>query len=163
MGRQIRRISNKPTKERNAFTNLIGERFFFVIKRNGDFSKTSPFLIQKAIQSTVGEPKNIKKLRSGELLIELQSNLLAINLKKRTLLGNIAIAISPHKTLNSKGVISEPDLQYVPESEIHENLKDQGVTSVHRISITKNNVKIPMKHVILTISTPKLPKSIKAS
>ena len=48
-------------KERNAFTNLSGE-LFFVIKRNdGDFSKTSPFLIQKAIQSTV-EPKNIKKL-----------------------------------------------------------------------------------------------------
>ena len=49
---------------------------------------------------------------------------------------------SAHRTLNSnKGVISDPDLQYVPESEILENLKDQGVTTVQVISITKNNKK----------------------
>ena len=119
------------------------ENRFFVIKRNeGDFNKTSPFLIQKAIQSIVGEPKNIKNLQSGELLIEIQNNTQVSNLKKCTLLSNISVTISSHRTLNSsKGIISVPDLQYVPESEILENLKVQGVTDVHRISITKTIIK----------------------
>ena len=128
-------------KENNAFSN--NEARFFIIKKNeGDFSKTSPFLIQKAIQSIVGEAKNIKKLRSGELLVELQSDSQASSLKKCTSLANIPVTISIHRSLNSsKGVISEPDLQHVPESEILENLKDQGVTNVHRITITKMTVK----------------------
>ena len=59
------------------------------------------------------------------------------NIKKCTSLANIAVTISTHRSLNSrKGVISEPDLQYVPESEILDNLKDQGVTDIHRIKIT---------------------------
>ena len=45
-------------KEKNAFSN--NEACFFIINRNeGDFSKTSPFVIQKAIQSIVCEAKNI--------------------------------------------------------------------------------------------------------
>ena len=61
-----------------------GARFFIIKRNENDFSKTSPFLIQKAIESIIGEPKNIKKLRSGELLIELKTNLQASNLKKCT-------------------------------------------------------------------------------
>ena len=149
--------------ENNAFANNDGPRFFVIKRSDSDFSKTSPFLIQKSIQSIVGEPKNIKKLRSGELLIELQNNSQALTLKKCTSLSNIPVTVSAHRSLNSsKGVISEPDLQYVPESEILENLKDQNVTDVHRITITRNNNKIPTKHLILTINSPKLPKSIKA-
>ena len=68
-------------KENNAFFNH-GERFFVIKRNDGDFSKTSPFLIQKAIQSIIGEPKNIKKLRSGELLIELQNQSQVSNQKK---------------------------------------------------------------------------------
>ena len=76
---------------------------------------------------------------------------------------NIPVTISSHRTFNScKGLISEPDFQYVPEPEILENLKDQGVTDVHRITITRNDNKIPTKHIILTINSPKLPQSIKA-
>ena len=60
----------------------------------------------------------------------------ASNLKQCTLLPNIPVTISTHRTLNSsKSVISKPELQYVPVSEILENLKDQGVTDVHK----KNN------------------------
>ena len=68
--------------EKNAFTYDDGARFFVIKRKDGDFSKTSPFFIQKCIQSVVGDPKNIKKLRSGELLIELQCNLQASKLKK---------------------------------------------------------------------------------
>ena len=40
-------------------------------------------------------------------------------------------------------------------------MKNQGVTDVHRITITKNDNKIPTRHIILTTSSPKLPKSIR--
>ena len=35
-----------------------------------DISLLSPFLIEKAIVSIAGEPKSIKNLRSGDLLIQ---------------------------------------------------------------------------------------------
>ena len=148
----------------NAFEHDDGARFFIIKRKEGDFSKTSPFLIQKAIQSVVGEAKSLKKLRSGELLIELQSNLQAKNLKKCTKLADISIIVSTHRTLNScRGVISDPDLQYVSEEvEILENLKNQRVTYVKIITILKNAEKIPTKHIILTFASTTLPRSIKA-
>ena len=135
-----------------------------MIKRSeGDFSKTSPFLIQKAIESVVGTAKTIKKLRSGELLIEVQSYIQAKNLKKCTKISNISINVSLHRTLNNcRGVISEPDLQYVSEAKLLDNLKDQKVVEVKRIYIHKNNEKIATKHIILTFACTKLPLSLKA-
>ena len=117
--------------EKNAFSSDDGARFFIIKRNENDFSRTSPFLIQKAIESIIGEPRNIRKLRSGELLIELKTNLQACKLNKCTLLANIPVTVSAHRTLNScRGVISEPDLQYVPETELLENLKDQKVIEV---------------------------------
>ena len=45
----------------NAFCDDDGTRFFVIKKSEGDFSKTSPFLIEKAINSVVGTAKSIKK------------------------------------------------------------------------------------------------------
>ena len=123
-------------QEKNAFSDYDGCRFFVIKRNEGDFCKTSPFLIEKAIQSAVGCIKSIKKLRSGELLIEVQNNQQAINLRKCTQLANIPITVSAHRTLNScRGVISEPDLLYVSETELTENLKNQKVTEAKRIYI----------------------------
>ena len=41
-------------------------------------------------------------------------------------------------------------------------MKDQNVTNVYRIVITKENKKIATKHLILTFASTKLPKEIKA-
>ena len=97
-----------------------------VLKRNDSgFSKTSLYQKQKAIQSIVSEPKIIKKLQSGEL-IKLQNNLQAKNVPQleTSLLQLVLIEFCN----SSKGVVSEPNLQYVPKSEILENLQDQGIT-----------------------------------
>ena len=48
--------------EKNAFSNDDGARFFINKRNENDFSKTSPFLIQKTIDSIVGKPRNIRKL-----------------------------------------------------------------------------------------------------
>ena len=59
------------------------------------------------------------------------------------------IPVTVHRTFNScRGVISEPDFQFVPEGEILENLKDQNITNVCRITINKNDNKLPARHLI---------------
>ncbi|GFT86619.1 uncharacterized protein TNCV_5123691 [Trichonephila clavipes] len=92
------------------------------------FSK-SPFAMQKALAGIGGEPKSVKRLRSGDLLIETNSALQTkYFLLAKTFL-NSPLIISPHKTLNScRGLISEPDLLTTPESEILDGFSDQGVT-----------------------------------
>ncbi|GFT13391.1 uncharacterized protein TNCV_4467101 [Trichonephila clavipes] len=75
----------------------------------------------------------------------------------------IALTVSPHKSLNSsRGVISEPDLIFTPETEILEEFSGQGVIQVRRITIKKDAEIIPTKHLILTFNNPKLPTTIKA-
>ena len=68
--------------DKNTFCNDDDTRFFVIKRNDGGFNKTSPFLIQKSILSIIGEPKVIKKLRSGELLAQLQNNIEASNLRK---------------------------------------------------------------------------------
>ncbi|GFT56820.1 uncharacterized protein TNCV_1268961 [Trichonephila clavipes] len=73
------------------------------------------------------------------------------------------LTVSPHKSLNSsRGVISEPDLIFTPETEILEEFSGQGVIQVRRITIKKDAEIIPTKHLILTFNNPKLPTTIKA-
>ncbi|GFX57739.1 RNA-directed DNA polymerase from mobile element jockey [Trichonephila clavipes] len=80
--------------------------------------KISPFAIHKTLIGIGGEPKSLKRLRSGILLIE----------------------ISPHKSLNScRGVIFEPVLLDTPDSEILEGLSDQGVIQCQRFGHSQNS------------------------
>ncbi|GFV83881.1 uncharacterized protein TNCV_387891 [Trichonephila clavipes] len=110
-----------------------------------------------------GEPKSVKKLRSGNLHIETSS---AVQTKSflfaKSFLDSPA-NITPHKSLNSsRGVIPEPDLLTTSEAKILEGFSNQGVIQVRRITIKKNTAIIPTKHLILTFSSPTLPQTIKA-
>ncbi|GFX87046.1 uncharacterized protein TNCV_2636861 [Trichonephila clavipes] len=73
-----------------------------------------------------GEPKSVKKLRSGDLLIETSS---AFQTKSFLLAKSFLDSpanITPHKSLNSsRGVISEPDLLTSSEAEILEGFSNQ--------------------------------------
>ncbi|GFS94771.1 uncharacterized protein TNCV_4456531 [Trichonephila clavipes] len=94
---------------------------------NRKLSNASPFLISKAVQGSAGSVKSIKKLPSGDLLIETATQAQSINLLRCTNLSNIPITATPHKTLNSsKGVSYCPDLIPLPDSEIEEELASQG-------------------------------------
>ncbi|XP_055951582.1 uncharacterized protein LOC129987649 [Argiope bruennichi] len=123
----------------------------------------SPFAIHKAITGIGGEPKSVKKLKSGDFLIEtLSSSQTKSFLNAKTLL-DIPISITPHKSLNSvRGVISEPDLLNTSDSDILESFSDQGVIHVLRITVRKGTEFQPTIHIILTFNKTQLPKSIKA-
>ncbi|GFX54073.1 putative RNA-directed DNA polymerase from transposon BS [Trichonephila clavipes] len=126
-------------------------------------STTSPFAIHKALIGMGDEPNSVKKLRSGDLLIETSS---AVQTKSFLLAKSFLDSpanITPHKSLNSsRGVISEPDLLITSEAEILEGFSNQGVIQVRQITIKKDTAIIPTKHLILTFSSPTLPQTIKA-
>ncbi|GFT94149.1 RNA-directed DNA polymerase from mobile element jockey [Trichonephila clavipes] len=91
-------------------------------------TRKSPFAIQKAIQGIGGDPKSVKKLRSGDLLLETVSALQTKSFLLAKTFLDCPLKASPHKSLNSsRGVISEPDLICTPEAEILEGFSGQGV------------------------------------
>ncbi|GBM53583.1 RNA-directed DNA polymerase from mobile element jockey [Araneus ventricosus] len=140
---------------------------FFIIKRlsadNESFNTVSPFLVQKAITATVGEVAAIKKLRSGDLLVEVSSRQQALQILKIKVLGTIPISVTAHATLNhSKGVITCGELLNVSVEEITRELSSQGVTHVRRITIRRDGQLLDTKHHIITFHFPTLPEFIYA-
>nr|XP_042911592.1 uncharacterized protein LOC122272238 [Parasteatoda tepidariorum] len=128
---------------------------------NTSFTKVSPFLIHKALLSVLGEVASVKKLRSGDLLVEVSEKQAAI-LSTCEKICSFTVTISPHKTLNtSRGVISQSEFLDDEEETVAEELKEQHVTAVRRIKIRRDGKLIPTKHLILTFDTPKLPYSVK--
>ena len=137
---------------------------FLVISSIEDraLTKLSPFAIQKAIVGLAGEPKSIKKIKTG-LLVECHSEKHSTCLLKLTIFCNVPIKVTSHASLNSsKGVIRCRELEGVSEEEMCENLSSQGVTSVRRIKVRRNNELLPTNTFILTFDVPILPPSIKA-
>ncbi|XP_035214417.1 uncharacterized protein LOC118188158 [Stegodyphus dumicola] len=138
-------------------------RFLVINNTTDEIKKMSPFLIQKLIKSCAGEPKNIKRLRSGDLLVETLSSSQSATLLSLNKLGNVSVTVSPHKSLNySRGVISEFDLLCVSEEEFVSELSHQNVCAARRIKVRREGKLIDTKNVILTFNTPELPKSVRA-
>ncbi|GFS86617.1 uncharacterized protein TNCV_3160691 [Trichonephila clavipes] len=107
--------------------------FLILSLPNCEMARKSPFVIHKAIIGIGGEPKSIKKLRSGDLLIETTSALQSKSFLLAKTFLDFPLTVTPHKSLNScRGVISEPDLLSSFEAEILEGLSDQGVTQCQR-------------------------------
>ena len=149
------------------FKTIVSDTWprFLVISSIDDeaLRKLSPFAIQKGLQGLAGEPKSVKKLKNGSLLVECSKESHVRNLLKSKILCNIQIKVTPHSSLNSsKGVVRSRDLEGVSEDEICENLSSQGVTVVKRINIRRNNEMIPTNTLILTFNKPTLPDSVKA-
>ncbi|GFU83962.1 uncharacterized protein TNCV_560881 [Trichonephila clavipes] len=137
--------------------------FLLLALPNNEMSNKSPFAVHKALIGIGGEPKSVKRLRSGDLLIETNSAIQTKSFLLAKSFLNSPLIVTPHKSLNScRGVISEPDLMSTSESEILDGFSDQGVIQVRRITIKKDNTNIPTKHLILTFNSPKLPSTIKA-
>ncbi|GBN28201.1 hypothetical protein AVEN_129301-1 [Araneus ventricosus] len=140
---------------------------FFVISRissqNETFHGVSPFLVEKAITGSVGNVKTTKKLRSCDLLVEVESPKQAKEISNFKSLSTIPVTVKPHATLNSsKGVISCGELLNESEEKITAELKSQGVIHVRRITIRRDGLLLNTKHLILTFDSNTLPEHIKA-
>ncbi|GBL77580.1 hypothetical protein AVEN_37635-1 [Araneus ventricosus] len=152
--------SLKPTD-----TDTVSEcaRFLILTVPNGELGNMSPFAVEKALKGIGGSPKSVKKLRSGDLMIETTSVIQTKSFSIAKSILNKPLSVTIHRTLNScRGVISEPQLLRDTESEILTGLSSQGVIAVRRIRIRRGRDLIPTKHIILTFNPTKVPTNIKA-
>ncbi|XP_055944610.1 uncharacterized protein LOC129975572 [Argiope bruennichi] len=132
------------------------------LQKSVTFHNVSPFLVEKAISGALGSVTSTRKLRSGDLLVEVNSRKQAQQILKLTSLSTIAVSVSPHTTLNtSKGVITCGELFNDTLEKITHELKPEGVTHVRHISIWRDGQLLPTKHFILTFNRPKLPERVK--
>ena len=120
---------------------------FLVIRSTDDkrsLKNLSPFAIQKGIQGLAGEPKSVKKLKSGDLLVEVCRKHHSLNLLKSKMMVNVPIEVSPHKTLNTrKGVIRCRELKSCSNEEILEGLSSQKVKEVYQIKVKQEGNRVP--------------------
>ncbi|XP_055932898.1 uncharacterized protein LOC129962921 [Argiope bruennichi] len=153
-------------QQRNS--NLFEKPFdkFFIVKRisgnNETFHNVSPFLVEKGITGTLGEVASTRKLRSGDLLVEVKTRKQAQQILKLSTLATITVSVSSHTALNSsKGVITCGELFNDSLEKITHELKPEGVTHVRRITIRRDGQLLPTKHFILTFNRPKIPERVK--
>ena len=114
---------------------------FLIVKSTEEkpITSFSPFVIEKQIESLIGTPETVKKLKNQILLIETTRKTQSESLLKITQFFNIKVSVSIHKSLNSsKGIIKDRTLKGETEEDILEYLKPQGVTSVKRFKIKKD-------------------------
>ena len=138
---------------------------FIVLEASDDdklLSKLNPFEVKKAFTACVGKVANVKKLRSGVLLAEVQNEQQVSDLLKLDTFAACPVKVSTHRSMNSsKGVIRSYELAQVSREDLLEGLASQGVTGAIHIQ-TRNGTKQPSPVIILTFSTRTLPDYITA-
>ena len=148
------------TKKTKVTTSNTWPRFLIISSTDdGALKKLSPFAIQKGLFGLAGEPKSVKKLKDGSLLVECRTDSHSKCLLKATSLCNIHIKVTPHPSLNTvKGVIRSRDLEGVSDDEMCENLSSLGVSTVKRIMVRRNDILVPINTFILTFRKHTLPQ-----
>ena len=127
-------------------------------------TKLSPFAVEKSILGRYGTVKQVKKLKDGSLLIEVEKSIQArLILETQTFL-DIEVDAEAHHSLNiSKGVIRDhhQDLKDMNDEEIRKELSPQGVMKVNRFVLKKDGKEIQTNTYFVTFDSPTPPEKIK--
>ena len=137
---------------------------FLVIKSEEEKAVTSlsPFVIEKQMESIIGTPKSVKKLKNKTLLVETSRKSQTENLLKISTFFGLRVSVSEHQSLNSsKGIIRDRMLKGEKEEEIVDYLREQGVTACKRFKIKRDHETIETNTLLLTFNTVNVPKSLK--
>ena len=113
--------------------------------------------MEKCIVSLAGQPKSIKRLKSGDLLLEVENKKHIENLLRTTKLFDF---FAQNSKLNcSKGVIRCEDLVPCTDEEILEHLKSQGVQYIRNITVRRNGDLKRTATYVLTFNAPIMPRT----
>ena len=84
--------SDSENDNANNYDNKTWSRFLVIESADeGELAKLSPFAVSKGINGLAGEPKTLKRLRSGAYLVEVTRKAHADNLLKAKLLAMVPI------------------------------------------------------------------------
>ncbi|XP_069976008.1 uncharacterized protein [Penaeus vannamei] len=123
-----------PTNDRRERLAIPPARYLAVrcVNENHSLLNTNPFIIKKVLDGQVdGDFDFVKKLRDGSLLIKVQFKSQVNGLLKLTQLHDLKVRVTISVGPNTcKEVIFHRDLRTMDESEILENMKDQGYVYV---------------------------------
>ena len=139
----------------------------FLLVKSGDESlpvtKLSPFAIDKGFQALIsGRLRSIKRLRNGTFLVECDTKKQSDLLLKSQKLVDRPMIVSIHPTLNSsRGVIRCPELAGMSETDIRDELSEQGVILVKRIRRKEDGQDKDTNALFLTFCNANLPKDIR--
>ena len=139
-------------------------RFLVIQGTSAEFplAKLNPFAIEKGIQGLAGTPVSVRRLRSGDLILEVAKKSHSDNLLRSGMLANCPIRVTAHRSMNSrKGVIRCRDLKDTSEKEILDGLSAQGVTEVKKITVQRDGNRFNTGTIILTFGLPALPPTVK--
>jgi hypothetical protein len=131
--------------------------------------KLSIFGLQKLLKCAVGEVKTAKKLRNGNILLEVANKQQAERALSLTSivdrsLNPIPVKVTPHRSLNtSKGIIRSRDLRDCTDDEVLDALRPAGVTQVKHIMTQRSGISQATNTFILTFKTPTPPKVVRAA
>lgn len=139
----------------------------FLVMQSGDpqkpLRKVSPFAVARELSKILGPRYNVKKLPTGDLLVEVHAKFQSDALLSMKELATHKIHVTAHRTLNTRlGVVSDEDLIDVSEDEILEGFKEEqtNVIAVRRIKIRRKDEEIATKHLVLTFNSTTLPDNV---
>lgn len=126
-------------------------------------NKINPFTIQKTVDFNAGGTvTDVSTTRAGDLIVQTKNKAQTEQLLKCVLFIDIPVSVTPHNTRNSsRGVIKSRSVQWCDDDELLQGLAPQGVTSLRRITITKEGINQPTNTIILTFQSPQPPSHIK--
>ena len=143
---------------------------FFLIKAmdtdKHDVSTLNIFLVEKTMQSMVGNVKQVKFLRRDQrILVEVVTPQQVTNLLKLKEIGTTKIEVEAHPTLNiTKGIIRDRARMLIDltEEEILEGLAGHGVVAVKRFMSKRSGTLEKTNTYLLSFQRPSLPTNITA-
>ena len=130
-------------------------RFLVFQSQDGSSPVTSlsPSISEKQIESLIGTPKSVKKLKNKTLLVETDRKSQTDNLLKITSFFNLKVSVSQHNSLNSsKGIIHDRMVKGESEDSIVEYLRPQGVTGCKRFKIKKEGKSVETNTLLLILT-----------
>ena len=139
-----------PTQQ---FTNNNWPKFLVIkSKDNKSIVKHNIFVVSKALEGIAGTVKNVSIMKKSDMIVvEVSQKQQAINLLGTTMLHDIPVEVSAHRTLNSiKGVFTCEFLDDLTDKEIlhHLNESGQNVKEVQRIK-SKRDGKLTLTNTVI--------------
>lgn len=148
-----------PDKEKNKGT------YFLVKSKENDpeFLNLNPFWIQKGFDGITTEIERISKQKDGSLLVLSKSERGSSALKKASKFGNkFNITVEEHPSFNNtQGLIYCYELKQMNQTDILDELQNQGVINVHAMTKLINGVRSAIGLYVVTFKSHSLPKYIK--